>query len=504
MQPNCLFGFKDPRTARLLPLWMKIFKQLDLAPKFILCLRAPSQIARSLQRRDGLDLAAGEYRTLIYLTDCFRYIARRNICIVDYEEWFGDYSKNLEGLMSFLDIEWVQSDVDLAAGVAEIVDRDLRHSETELGIARQPLVRSFHNLLADLPNDPMRRSKIGRFVNQFAAFQQLLQPFERTQRRLSVLAAHVPGLQAKVAELEAALQANKADIQKRENSLCYELATQQREVEIIRAALSELGRKEQALRISDAATRNEFTIAREELSAIKQREQQTGENNVSLRNKLAVMQATLSTEQMRLAEGQAHFADREAILQGNIAAAQRREQELRASHETEKNSLETQVRALRDRLVDAAIAKPTMQDSRGKWRTFLSLPGRSRRMERKLICSGLIDEEWYRATYKDVAQSGFSPVKHYLNEGFMRGYRPNPFFDTRWYLDRYEDVRRAGINPLLHYLLHGSREGRDPGPGFQTEYYLEANSDVRDNRMNPLGHYLLHGRYEGRLPTRPV
>ncbi|HKD35643.1 MAG TPA: hypothetical protein VKB78_02555, partial [Pirellulales bacterium] len=50
------FGFKDPRTARLLPLWLQIFKELNLAPKFVLCLRNPAQVARSLRDRDRLDL----------------------------------------------------------------------------------------------------------------------------------------------------------------------------------------------------------------------------------------------------------------------------------------------------------------------------------------------------------------------------------------------------------------------------------------------------------------
>src|SRR3954452_15380779 len=46
------FGFKDPRTARLLPLWHKIFDELGLDPKIVLCVRNPAQVARSLEERD--------------------------------------------------------------------------------------------------------------------------------------------------------------------------------------------------------------------------------------------------------------------------------------------------------------------------------------------------------------------------------------------------------------------------------------------------------------------
>ena len=67
------FGFKDPRTVRLMPVWHQIFNELKLAPKFVLCLRNPAQVARSLHARDGLDPANGEYRWLVHMIDFYRY-----------------------------------------------------------------------------------------------------------------------------------------------------------------------------------------------------------------------------------------------------------------------------------------------------------------------------------------------------------------------------------------------------------------------------------------------
>jgi chromosome segregation ATPase len=162
-----------------------------------------------------------------------------------------------------------------------------------------------------------------------------------------------------------------------------------------------------------------------------------------------------------------------------------------------------QIRTLRDQLIDAeaAAAKARRTQSRGAWTTPFS---KSRRAARLLKNSGLLEAEWYLREYPDVATSSRSPAEHYMEEGYLRGYRPNPFFDTRWYLERYDDVRRAGINPAFHYLMYGSAEGRDPGPNFHTNFYLQNNPDVRENGMNPLAHFLRYGRHEGRLPTRPV
>src|SRR5215831_14473761 len=75
-----LFGFKDPRTLRLMPVWHQIFNELKLAPRIVLCLRNPAQVARSLHARDGLDPANGEYRWLAYMIDFYRYTSNFECC----------------------------------------------------------------------------------------------------------------------------------------------------------------------------------------------------------------------------------------------------------------------------------------------------------------------------------------------------------------------------------------------------------------------------------------
>lgn len=158
------------------------------------------------------------------------------------------------------------------------------------------------------------------------------------------------------------------------------------------------------------------------------------------------------------------------------------------------------MRALRDQLVDTEAALSNATTKRARSGLFLALSRTI--MARKLVRSGLLDPEWYSATYPDVRDSGLRPATHYLEIGFAKGYKPNAFFETRFYLEQNEDVRRSGLNPLLHYLMRGWKEGRDPGPDFQTNYYLEVNPDVRATGVNPLAHYLRTGRHEGRLPAQ--
>src|SRR3974377_1144734 len=81
---NGYFGFKDPGTVRLMPVWHQILNELRLAPKVVLCLRNPAQVARSLHARNGLDYEIGEYRWLVHVVDFFRYINNSDFCTVEY------------------------------------------------------------------------------------------------------------------------------------------------------------------------------------------------------------------------------------------------------------------------------------------------------------------------------------------------------------------------------------------------------------------------------------
>jgi len=186
-------------------------------------------------------------------------------------------------------------------------------------------------------------------------------------------------------------------------------------------------------------------------------------------------------------------ADRIAALEASRAAA------LTESD----NRAAARIRALQVQLIDAEAALAKYKNGRrngAAWARRLSVA--RRRALRQIVRSGLFDVEWYAREYPDATANGRPPVEHYLDEGYLSGYRPNPLFDTRWYLEHYEDVRRAGVNPLLHYIHNGAREGRDPGPDFHTDFYLVNNPDVHKSGMNPLRHYLHYGRDEGRPATR--
>ncbi len=47
-----IWAIKDPRISILLPLWIDIFNRLSIVPHFLIAIRNPFEVARSLMARD--------------------------------------------------------------------------------------------------------------------------------------------------------------------------------------------------------------------------------------------------------------------------------------------------------------------------------------------------------------------------------------------------------------------------------------------------------------------
>ena len=239
------FGFKDPRTVRLMPVWHQILNELKLAPKRVLCLRNPAQIGRSLNAHDGLDRDIGEYRWLVHMIDFFRYTTNFDFCTIEYEEWFNNPSSNIEKLQKFLDLQWQQSEADLGLVLSGIIDPGARHDDADHRKADQPLVRTLYTLASRAGQDEAR-DQIAYIVSQFISFQQLQRPFLQAYEDVAKTAAKYPeieqqamALRAAVSERDAAVEAAEGRAGGAEARLAEALA----EIEQQRAQIGELARE---------------------------------------------------------------------------------------------------------------------------------------------------------------------------------------------------------------------------------------------------------------------
>jgi hypothetical protein len=180
------YGFKDPRTARLLPLWREVFAATGATPRYIFCIRNPAQVARSVSARDKMARDQAEYRWLLYNAEAVRGAGASDICLVLYEDWFIRPQETARRIAAFIGAP--EPAADLAAS---IVDPSLRHDDEQVPPARA-LARRLYSLVLDGIIQDGGRQVFDPDVRAFCAcigeFEQQVQPLlvEREVLRASV------------------------------------------------------------------------------------------------------------------------------------------------------------------------------------------------------------------------------------------------------------------------------------------------------------------------------
>jgi hypothetical protein len=180
-----LYGFKDPRTARLLPVWREVFAAVGAVPRFIFCIRNPAQVARSVHARDRMARDQAEYRWLMYNAEAVIGLGDDAICLLPYEDWFARPEQTAQRLAAFLGL--AAPAPGLAAG---IVDPALRHDDE--GAVARPLAKRLHRLILRGVTEQAGRQVFHPDLRGFCAcigeFEQQVQPLlvEREVLRASV------------------------------------------------------------------------------------------------------------------------------------------------------------------------------------------------------------------------------------------------------------------------------------------------------------------------------
>src|SRR6266404_3535952 len=327
------FGFKDPRMVRLMPVWHQIFNDLKLAPKIVLCLRNPAQVARSLHARDGLDLEIGEHRWLTHMVDFFRYSGDFDICTVEYERWFTDPFGNFEQLKKFLDVPWQQSESDLGLVLSGIVDPALRHDGPDHREAGQPLVRSLYALARGDHPDGGARNQTGDIITQCINFQQLQKPFQRAFENIAGIAAKLPQVEQEAADLRAEIEILRSALdqaEQRGQEHAAAAATVQAESAVLRDGLARAELESVEASVAAEAICAEIRSSRIALARAQREAQDRAAAGEALQAEINSLRSALAAVERRRHDGEAATAALHgeiATLHQDLAEAERRRQQ---------------------------------------------------------------------------------------------------------------------------------------------------------------------------------
>lgn len=102
-----LWGIKDPRLCRLLPCWFPIFEALNKEPIFIIPIRSPKAVMKSLTGRGDIRTNAHALLLwIIYSLDLEKYTRGYKRSFINYDDLCIDWKKEMGRVTQQLEINW--------------------------------------------------------------------------------------------------------------------------------------------------------------------------------------------------------------------------------------------------------------------------------------------------------------------------------------------------------------------------------------------------------------
>lgn len=130
---NPLSILKDPRLSLLMPFWIPIFADLGIDLKVVVSHRHPSQVASSLENRDGIPFDSGVLLWLNYTIAALESLSLVDrFSVVDYDELLSDPAKTVVKISDDLAIPTLtygaeaNSAIDVSERRFDQTDLDLR------------------------------------------------------------------------------------------------------------------------------------------------------------------------------------------------------------------------------------------------------------------------------------------------------------------------------------------------------------------------------------------
>lgn len=227
-----VYGFKDPRTSKLLPFWVEVFREIGVQPHYVLAIRNPLSIEKSLSKRDAFDPKKSYLLWIDHVVTSLAYAEHERMLVVDYDRLMQDPDSQMNRVAHFLGTKIDAQDLRLYK--TEFLDTNLRH--TVFGLADlqadpnwPPLLQEVYTTLLSASEDDSING--GRppeaLTNKWAAeFDRLQVPLRLAdmQHRELVTAYAEAGntkarLEAKVAKAETIDQQLREQLANREEAL---------------------------------------------------------------------------------------------------------------------------------------------------------------------------------------------------------------------------------------------------------------------------------------------
>ncbi len=452
---------KDPRICRILPFWLDLLEAEGFRPVVVLPLRNPVEVAASLTKRNGFEAQAGHLMWLRHVLDA--EAASRGVprYFTDYDCLLSDWRGLVGDARGRLGIEWPQAP-DAVAGEIEafLSDKYRHHREAGASVLQNTGVsgwvreafRIFGEWVAngESGKDYAALDRIRTELNAAkASFGWLVEGQVRQTMRVQRLENQLAESRAELESARQELEAKSAEIRRAgddktefegKRDMSTGLAAEVAEMRgPLRQAIREPGSEP-----APAAARSEASRACEDLAELVRRLPEAERLAASVAERIEGLLAKVEKD-------------------ADAGPDERRDEESAAEAERARIELEEQLRAARAETAKALADKKLVEESLKR-----------RFDEIAMLTRALLDREAHmseagRAIRDAVAalrgRTGPSLLERLSGVRYrMWRLRQSGLFDEEWYLAKYRDVADSGMDPLFHYIRYGAEEGRYPNP----------------------------------------
>ncbi len=191
---STVHGFKDPRFNQLLEFWKKVFSQFPGEIYYVLVLRDPIGVARSVSRRNGFPPEVGCYLWVGQVLAMLSGTAGEKRVLLDYDDLLDDPAGQIGRLSEALGLDVVQEELHIYC--RNFLDPALNHGReaklqadaagdifrlAEEMIARLRLAIQSGTDLGDLPLEPWR-ARLNAQTLSPSAGEALLHALDRSRQ----------------------------------------------------------------------------------------------------------------------------------------------------------------------------------------------------------------------------------------------------------------------------------------------------------------------------------
>jgi hypothetical protein len=153
-----VWGFKDPRTIRVLPFWQRVFRDCSVDDSYVVAIRNPRSVAASLFARQAMDADAAYRLWLVHMVPFFSDLIGKPLVVVDYDLLMRDSHTQLARIGHRLELPLKAGSVEIDHFVSGFLDVSLRHSvfepnDFDEGSATARLTWDVYRCLYDLAAD---------------------------------------------------------------------------------------------------------------------------------------------------------------------------------------------------------------------------------------------------------------------------------------------------------------------------------------------------------------